>query len=151
MLCVCVGCTSTNSLGSIKDDSLDLERLSEIIDEKIAEKEWQSEVLQEALPFEAAQDLYGISASQYDAVLIRRSLLPAACEEIVVVHAQEGQQDCIMQQLQAYQQQRIDEYALFPHQQAMMEKGQVWQNGNYVFFVCSQDGANVIQYISSLE
>lgn len=149
VLCFHFGCSS-DSLGSIEQDNLNLTRLSAKIDEQTASGAWQMEVLQDPLPEDQCDDIYGIASDLYREVLIRRSLIEASCEEIVVFHCAEGKQEEIAAQLRQYQQRRVAEYAAMPYQVSMMECGEILEIGNYVFYVCSQDGANVIQYISSL-
>ncbi len=149
MLCLAFGC-SAPSLGSIEQEDLDLTQLSALIDEHIASGAWQMEVLQDPISEDHCDDIYGIQADLYQEVLIRRSLIDASCEEIVVFHCVEGRQKEVVDRLKAYQERRKAEYEALPYQNTLIQQGEVVETGNYVFFVCSQDVANMIQYISSL-
>ena len=146
---ICIGCKGV-SLGSPEHDDLNFERLSAMIDEHIASGEWQMDVLQDPFDPEFCDDIYGVSDDLYDEVLIRRSLSEATCEEIVVFHAVEDKQSDIAKRLRAYQERRLKEYAYLPYQYDLMAHSEVLEIHHYVFFVCSQDQANVIKYIRSL-
>ena len=98
-----------------------------------------------------AEVIYGVDAHFYQEVLIRRSLIDLACEEIVLFHAYSGRQTEIATRLRESQKERMTQYENLPLQYAQVEEAQVVEIGNYVLLVCSKDYANVVQYISSLE
>ncbi len=148
MALLCLGCSPT--MGSIGEDSLDLDLFSEVVDEKIANQEWQMNVLGDPLTSQQIEVIYGISESQYEAALVRRSAVEAANEELAVFHVEEGSGDAIVDQLTRYQNERLIENTGFPYQQGLIQNAYISKIGNYVVFVCSQEQANVIQYINSL-
>lgn len=150
IIMLCMGCHN-GALGSIQEETLDLPKLSLMIDDKIADGEWHMEVLQEPLEASMAEVIYGVDTHLYQEVLIRRSLIDLTCEEIVLFHAYSGRQTEIAARLREYQKERMTQYENLPLQYAQVEEAQVVEMGNYVLLVCSKDYANVVQYISSLE
>lgn len=148
LMLLCWGCAP--SMGTITEDSLNLEMLSDTFDEKIANQEWQINVLGEPLSPSQIEVIYGISETQYEAAMVRRSVVEAAGEEIAVFHAAEGQGDQIVEQLGLYQNERLTQNEGLPYQQGLIQNAHIRKIGNYVVFVCSQVQANVIQYINSL-
>lgn len=148
LVIICCGCQP--AIGSFHDESLNLEVLSVRIDENISTKQWHMSPLLMTQSLEEADIIYGIDDMHCAEVLIRRSLIDAACDEIAVFHAKEGSVDFIVQQLQEYQKQRIQAYDQLPNQQMLLQNAAIINYGNYVLLVCSKDQANVLQYMSSL-
>lgn len=146
-LCCC-GCAPT--MGTMEEESLNLDLLSETFDTKIANEEWEMNVLSDPLTKAQIEVIYGISDTRYQEALVRRSIVEAAGEEIAVFHAAENQEDAIMEQLTRYQTERLAQNDGLPYQQGLIQNAYICKIGHYVIFVCSQEQANVIQYINSL-
>lgn len=149
LMLMCWGCAP--SMGSFQEETLNLEQLSETMDEKIANQEWQMNVLGDPLTPSQIAEIYGINETQYEEALVRRSVVEAANEEIALFHVVQGQEDALMDQLTTYQKQRWLENDGYPYQQGLIQNAYFQKIGNYVVFVCSQEQANVIQYMDSLD
>lgn len=149
LLVVCMGCGK--SIGSFQDDSLNMEVLSNEIDNKINEGIWNIAPLQMTKSLSEAEMIYGIEEAYCEEVLIRRSIADAACEEIVIVHVKDNHQKDIMEQLQNYLQDRLTAFEKLPNQQRLVEQAEIESFGNYILFVCSKDKVNVLQYMRSLD
>ncbi len=147
-LFLCMGCGK--SVGSFLDDSLNMEALSKEIDNKISIGEWNSEPLQASELLSDAEMIYGIEEAFCAEVLIRRAIVDAACEEIVIVHCKDNHQEDIIKQFKKYQESRIASYEKLPNQQKLVMQAEIISYGNYVLFVCSKDKANVLQYMRSI-
>ena len=106
-LCIflCAGCGK--SVGSFHDDSINTKALSKEIDSKINTGEWNSEPLQVSEALSDAEMIYGIEEAFCDEVLIRKAIVDAACEEIVIVHCKGDHQKDIIEQFKQYQEGRI--------------------------------------------
>lgn len=148
LMVLCLGCKA--SVGSFSDDSLDLTVLSKEIDNKINSGEWDCNPLQMSNSFKDAEMIYGIDETLCVEILIRRAIMDAACEEIVLVRSKENHQQDVIKRLQEYQQDRLGAFDKLPNQQEQVKQAQIVSYGNYVVFVCSNDRANVLQYMRSL-
>lgn len=146
VLCLCA-CHST---GSLEAGNLNLEMVKEQMDEYIEDGVWQMSVLQDPMDAKQVESVYGITSDMVEESLARSSLVSIACDEVAIFHAINGQEDAIEEALQNYLNNRIQEYSLLPEQIAILNKAQILKIGSYVIFVCGNDQANVIQYISSL-
>lgn len=144
----CWGCSP--AMGTLDKETLDLNQVSQAIDAKITDGEWPINVLGDPLSASAVADIYGISADQYDEAMVRRSLIEAAGEEIAIFHAVDHQEEAMIEQLRQYQRERLKESEALPVQQHQIQNAYIGQIGHYVILVCSQEQANVIQYINTL-
>lgn len=145
---LCAGCGK--SVGSFHDDSINTKALSKEIDSKINTGEWNSEPLQVSEALSDAEMIYGIEEAFCDEVLIRKAIVDAACEEIVIVHCKGDHQKDIIEQFKQYQEGRIAAYDKLLNQQKLVKQAEIITYGNYVLFVCSKDKANVLQYMRSI-
>lgn len=147
-LILCTGCGK--SVGKFNDDSINMEALSKEIENKISNGEWNSEPLQVSESLSEAEMIYGIEEALCEEVMIRKAIVDAACEEIVIVHCKDNHKKDIIEQFKKYQKNRIAAYEKLPNQQKLVMQAEIISYGNYVVFVCSKDKANVLQYMRSI-
>ncbi|WP_304776733.1 DUF4358 domain-containing protein [uncultured Faecalibaculum sp.] len=81
--------------------------------------------------------IYGIEEAFCDEVLIRKAIVDAACEEIVIVHCKGDHQKDIIEQFKQYQEGRIAAYDKLLNQQKLVKQAEIITYGNYVLFVAA--------------
>lgn len=137
-------------MGSFDKENLNLSLLSETIDQKIAEGEWQMDVLQNQLDQTEMEAIYGIQSSWIQEFLVRRPLISITCDEIAIFHTVEDKHQDVIEALKRYQEEWQKACILLSEQAEQIAQAQIVEYGSYVVFVCGEDQANVLQYIGSL-
>lgn len=144
--CLCLaGC---HSIGSIAHDDLELTQVSKEIDQRIETGEWRMNVLQEPMEASLIEEVYGVPSTCYDEVMAKVSLLSTS-DEIVLFHVVEGQEEKVQELMKAYQE-ACKQTNTPLKEQALIEEAELIQLEHYILYVCGEDHANVVQYISSL-
>lgn len=149
MILCCIGLCGCHAMGSIEHGTLDFDSLSERIDERIESGEWKMNVLQASMEASLIEDVYGIDEALFEEGMAKTSLI-STCDEIVVIHVSEGKAQAVMDALEAYKEARKEIQNPLMSQNSLLEQAEIVQIGQYVLYVCGEDHANVVQYISSL-
>ena len=91
-----------------------------------------------------AEDLdarYGLKADDYDEALGQVAMISTQVDTFVAVKAKEGKADAVVSALNAYRDDLVNNSMQYPMNVPNVNASQVYQNGNYVFFIMLGDFA----------
>src|SRR5699024_2658659 len=91
-----------------------------------------------------AEDLdarYGLKADDYDEALGQVAMISTQVDTFVAVKAKEGKADAVVSALNAYRDDLVNNSMQYPMNVPKVNVSQVYQNGNYVFFIMLGDFA----------
>lgn len=91
-----------------------------------------------------AEDLdarYGLKADDYDEALGQVAMISTQVDTFVAVKAKEGKADTVVSALNAYRDDLVNNSMQYPMNVPKVNASQVYQNGNYVFFIMLGDFA----------
>ena len=89
-----------------------------------------------------AEDLdarYGLKADDYDEALGQVAMISTQVDTFVAVKAKEGKADAVVSALNAYRDDLVNNSMQYPMNVPKVNASQVYQNGNYVFFIMLVD------------
>lgn len=91
-----------------------------------------------------AEDLdarYGLKADDYDEALGQVAMISTQVDTFVAVKAKEGKADAVVSALNAYRDDLVNNSMQYPMNVPKVNASQVYQKGNYVFFIMLGDFA----------
>lgn len=91
-----------------------------------------------------AEDLdarYGLKADDYDEALGQVAMISTQVDTFVAVKAKEGKADTVVSALNAYRDDLVNNSMQYPMNVPKVNASQVYQKGNYVFFIMLGDFA----------
>ena len=86
-------------------------------------------------------DRYGLNAEDYNAAVAEVAMISTQVDTFVAVEAKEGKAETVKAALESYRDSLVNDSMQYPMNVPKVNASQVYQNGNYVFFLMLGDFA----------
>ncbi len=124
------GCSKTDNGAEGYREDVSAEDLRKAAADELGENYWPNA----QIPAETLEEVYGVSEDLYDEAAAEMPMISAHVDTLIVLKAKEGQEDAVLEALEAYRARQVESAMQYPMNLGKIQAAEVERFGRYVCF-----------------